>query len=477
MISEDKVFELSLYDVFDILRDGFSLQEAFQHITALVFLKWLEESNERPSIFHKIHVVPTASYRYLLNNLDEKDLGFRVNLAFELLEDLNEDELRDVFLTLDFGNARFSGRNNNWTVLKKLLLSIDEANLHRSKGPGFAKYTLDQFFACASSSVLSPLQGPEFNTPHEIARIVANIVNVSHNEVIYDPACGSGHLLLECAKDDQRRSTTLYGNEKNRNAWMIAKINLISHGYSSTKIINRDSLDPKYFARLSKSGPRFNVAVAHPPWGLRWNEEFESDDLGQYDFGTPPRSSADFAFIQHMLATLCKKNGRMVAVMSTGVLTRSGAERKIRERLIGANLIDAVIALPDKLFQNTAIAGALLIFKTNRNETDVFFYDARRLAKPSKGKNIFPDSAVIEISEAYRNRQIEPGVSNLVSLSEIRLRDYSLSVDAFVESVNELEVLSLAEVRLQRKTLESELREIDHDLKNLLSSIDSDNLQ
>ena len=235
---------------------------------------------------------------------------------------------------------------------------------------------------------------------------------------------------------------------------------------------------------------KFQVVVANPPFSLdKWDSGFlseaeadskgkkkmsaELDQYHRFDWGVPPTSKGDYAFVLHMLSSLDAENGRMAVVLPHGVLFRGASEGKIRRQLVEMNLLDAVIGLPANLFYGTGIPACILVFKKNRTCRDVLFIDASGDGNFEKGKNqnILRDSDIIRIVNSYQARQNEDKYSYVASFDEIKENDFNLNIPRYVDTFEEEELVDIDEVQRNIATIEAELAEVQAQMKGYLKEL------
>jgi type I restriction enzyme M protein len=214
----------------------------------------------------------------------------------------------------------------------------------------------------------------------------------------------------------------------------------------------------------------FDVVISNPPWGL--NNARANYAVFESAFGTPPRNNADYAYILHMISRMKEVTGRMAVIVSSGALFRSGAEAAIRHRLCEANLVDAVIGLPERLFENTSVAASIVVLRRDRKtEEPILFIDARGMSRTIRRGNFLPPEAILAIAETYGSRRETTGMSRSVPNSELCANEYSLHVPRYVHPVEYEDTTTLAEIVSQRKQLEQELREIGSQLDEELERL------
>ena len=235
---------------------------------------------------------------------------------------------------------------------------------------------------------------------------------------------------------------------------------------------------------------KFQVVVANQPLSLdKWDSGFlaeaEADSKGKkkmtaeldpyhrFDWGVPPASKGDYAFVLHMLASLDAENGRMAVVLPHGVLFRGASEGKIRRQLIEMNLLDAVIGLPSNLFYGTGIPACILVFKKNRTRRDVLFIDAAGDGNYEKGKNqnVLRATDIARIVNAYEARQNEDKYSYVASFDEIKENDFNLNIPRYVDTFEEEELVDIDEVQRNITSIEAELEQVQAQMKVYLENL------
>lgn len=402
-------------------------------------------------------------------------LGERIDRALAAIEKANPG-LRGVFQGIRFNSTVLGNVEQRERVLSRLLDAIGASALNFGEGGSPADAGVA--FACDSlirhTAELSGKLGGEFYTPPELSQLLARLMEPASGETVGDPCCGTGSLLIACSQFARARSghggCGLFGQEKNGSTWALAKMNMILHGEIHHQLEWGDTLrDPKL---LDASGNliRFDVAVSSPPFSLRdWGHEMAERDVHQrYRRGVPPRTAGDYAFISHMVETLAPETGRMAVVVTLGVLFRTGAERQIREKLVHENLIEAVIALPTKMFAHTAIPVAILVLRKRKMDDGVIFIDASETYQHGKTQNVLRESDLTMIVDSYRKRQDVERYARVVNLAEIEANDFNLSVARYVAAAADEEVVDVDALRAERAQLKVELARLEAKLSALL---------
>lgn len=342
-----------------------------------------------------------STFEYLYENRNASNIGEIINKALEHIEESNKSKLRGVFRNIDFNSEVILGKTNDRNAILRTLLNDFEGldlrptHLEGNDVIGDAyEYMIAQFASDAGK------KGGEFFTPSMVSELLARLVKPEENDRIYDPTCGSGSLLIRSFKKVPNGKAQIYGQERNGQTQALCKMNMFLHGIDDAKIENGDTLSNPLHLEDGKL-MKFQVVVANPPFSLdkwamgfagaevedkKFKMEASLDIYRRFDWGVPPSSKGDFAFIQHMLASLAE-GGRMGVVLPHGVLFRGASEGKIRKQILEHNLLDAVIGLPENLFFGTGIPAVVLIFKKNRNRDNVLFIDASGDNHYEKGKN------------------------------------------------------------------------------------------
>lgn len=291
----------------------------------------------------------------------------------------------------------------------------------------------------------------EFYTPRSVVRLMVNILDPQSGETVYDPACGTGGMLLETLHhvreqggDDRLMLGHLFGQERNLTTAGIARMNLFLHGAEDFQIVRGDTLrSPAFF-----SGDKlamFDCVVANPPFSLSsWGEEaWSSDPWGRNLAGTPPKSYGDWAWVQHMIASMAPKMGRLAVVLPHGALFRMGAEGKIRSKVLEMDLIEAVIGFGPNVFYGTGLAACVVVArraKTPGRVGKVLLVDGSDMFRKGRNQNTLEPEHVEALLEVYRRFADMEGRSRVVSLQEISEQGGNLNIAGYV-STSEYEVI------------------------------------
>ncbi len=284
----------------------------------------------------------------------------------------------------------------------------------------------------------SKAQAGEFYTPRPVVQLLVRILDPQPGETVYDPACGSGGMLIEAVrhmKHDSLCCGSIFGQEKNVVNAAIAKMNLFLHGASDFNVLQGDTLrSPKVLAGGAIA--KFDNVIANPPFSLeKWGStEWGSDRYGRNIYGTPSDSCGDFAWIQHMVCSMADGKGKMAVVMPQGVLFRN-QEKDMRRQLIQSDLIEAVVVLGDRLFYGAGIAPCFFIMrrlKPAAHSARILMIDATKILTPRRAQNVLTDADVDRIYKLYTEYEDVEDFSRVVTLKEIEEKDWNLSPNRYV---------------------------------------------
>jgi type I restriction enzyme M protein len=323
----------------------------------------------------------------------------------------------------------------------------------------------------------------EFYTPTEVAFLIAYCLDPQEGEEVYDPAVGSGGLLIknhlvlkEKLGSKIGKPLKLYGQEIDHLTYALAKINMFIHNIEQADIRLGDTLlNPAFLEnnRLKK----FDVVVANPMWNQKGYDDnfYDSDQFERFSFGFPPRNSADWGWIQHMFASL-KDNGRMAVVLDTGAVSRGSGERKdrekeIRKKFIEQDLIEAVLLLPENLFYNTGAPGIIMFLrkqKSKEKQGKILLINASREFQKGKPKNYLGEENIKKIVDVYKNFKEVEGLSKIISLEEAKEADYNISPSRFVSVAEEESYRPISEIKAELEKLEEERKKFEEKLNEIL---------
>lgn len=384
----------------------------------------------------------------------------------------SEDDLKGLFDDFDVNSSKLgptvAKRNER---LVKLLNAVGDLDLGH-----FADHTIDAFgdayeYLLTMYASSAGKSGGEFFTPQEVSELLARITVVGKTEVnkVYDPACGSGSLLLQFAKvlgrDNVRQG--FFGQEINLTTYNLARINMFLHdiNYEKFDLAHGDTLiDPAHW-----DDEPFEAIVSNPPYSIKWDGDANPLLINDPRFAPAgvlaPKSKADLAFTMHMLSWLAV-NGTAAIVEFPGVLYRSGAEQKIRKYLVDNNFVDTVIQLPPDLFFGTTIATCIIVLKKSKTTSDVLFIDASAEFVRAGNKNKLTDEHRQKILDAYIGREDATHFAKVISNGEIASNNYNIAVSSYVEKEDRREAVDIT-------ALNAEIARIVARQSDLRSQIDA----
>jgi len=443
------------------------------------------EMAERQIKLDRFTLNKSASFDYLYQNRNVMNIGEVINKALADIEESNKTKLRGVFKNIDFNSESILGNTKERnTMLKDLLEDFSKLDLRPSRLLGedvignAYEYLISNFASDAGK------KGGEFFTPSEVSELLSRLVKPEENDRIYDPTCGSGSLLIKAFDKVPSKKAQIYGQERNGQTHSLARMNMFLHGIDDAKIAWGDTIANPLHIENGKL-MKFQVVVANPPFSLdKWASGFSGESNGdfvmessldpfkRFDWGVPPKSKGDYAFVQHMLHSLAE-GGRMGVVLPHGVLFRGASEGRIRKEIIDLNLLDAVIGLPANLFFGTSIPATILVFKQNRTRDNILFIDASQDGMYEKGKNQnkLRDDDIKRIVSAYEKYETEDKFTYVATKNEIKENDYNLNIPRYVDTFEEEEVVDLKEVKENIESIKEELNEVEVEMKKYLEEL------
>ena len=481
-----------LWSSADILRDRIDSADYKKYIFGLLFYKrtsdvWDEEYEKvlaefgdteiaRADYNHCFQVPKDCRWEVVQN--EAQNIGQKLNEIFDKLTNANSPKLDKIFDDLDFANKdKFPNE-----VLQKLINHFSKYNFGdtyiKSDVLGDAyEYLIQQFAADGGK------KGGSFYTPREVERVIIEIIKPHEKDHIYDMAAGSGGFLLEAfnylkdvAGEKKARTLYLYGQEINLGTYAIAKINMFLHGLDAASIERGDTLSDPKFLNADGSLKTFDICVANPPYSIKdWEAEtFKANKYGRITgYEMPPKKNADFAFVLHMVKSM-NENGRAGIVLPHGVLFRGGAEGRIRKQLIKNDLIEAVIALPAKLFYGTGIPAAVVIFNNNKPEerkSKILIIDAEKDFEEGKNQNRLRKRDIEKIVSSYERFKDVEKYARVIDLKELEENEFNLNVRRYVENGDEEEVINVSEVWRELAQIEKERDVADKKVEQFIKEL------
>jgi type I restriction enzyme M protein len=429
----------SLWRSCDELRGGMDASQYKDYILTLLFMKYVSDKAKADP--DALIVVPEGgSFDDILALKGAKEIGDKINKIIGTLARPNG--LEKVIDLANFNDEEKLGTGREMVDrLSKLVAIFSDLDFRGSRAEGDdllgdAYEYLMRHFATESGKSKG-----QFYTPAEVSRILAKIVGIGpatrQDQTVYDPACGSGSLLLKAAAEAPR-GITIYGQEKDNATWALCEMNMILHNHAVAvrDIVKGDSITSPKFTDGGRLRT-FDFIVMNPPFSLKsWSNGLE-EDYGRFEFGRPPEKNGDYAFLLHVLASL-KSTGKAAIIMPHGVLFRGNAEATIRRELLRRGYIKGIIGLPPNLFYGTGIPACIVVLdKENAHaRRGVFMIDASRGFMKDGPKNRLRSQDIHKIVDTF-NRQVEiDRYSRMVPLHEIasEANDFNLNIPRYIDS-------------------------------------------
>ncbi len=408
---------------------------------------------------------------------EDEFLNVRLSEIFKRIENsalgtASESDFKGLFSDFDPNSPKLgAGPSKREERLLNVLNGVAAMNLSHS-GNRIDAFGDAYEFLMAMYASNAGKSGGEFFTPQEVSELLAKLAVSGQKQInkAYDPACGSGSLLLKVKTEASRVSKGgvakgFYGQEINLTTYNLCRINMILHGVPFNKfdIRNGDTLmDP---AKEHWDEEPFDVIVSNPPYSIKWKGDDDPILINDPRFSPPgvlaPKSKADLAFVLHSLAWLSER-GAAAIVCFPGIMYRGGAEQKIRKYLVTNNFVDCVIQLPGNLFFGTSIATCIMVLKKNKKDDSVLFIDASREFVKVTNNNKLTDDNIAKIVDAYEAREEIGYFARLAPYDEIAENDYNLSVSTYVEQEDTREKIDIVELNAEIARIvkrEQELRD------------------
>lgn len=414
----------------------------------------------------------------------EKDLNLNETLSnvFRSIEASatgtdSEDQVKGLFSDFIIDSSRIGNsvdlRNK---CISKVLTKVRDMQLSQKFTDNSIDTVGDTYeFLMGMYASKAGKSGGEFFTPQEVSEVLARIASLGnpHIHKVYDPACGSGSLLMKFAKfaGEGVKDIEFYGQEINPTTYNLCRINMFLHdiNYAKFDIQLGDTLTTPHHL-----GMHFDAIVSNPPYSNKWagkgNPILINDDRYSPAGVLAPASKSDLAFTMHMLYHL-NETGTCAIVEFPGVLYRGGAEKKIREYLIKNNFVDTVIQLPANLFFGVSIATCIIVLKKNKKDNHVLFVDASEQYVKDGNKNKLTEENQDRIVNAYGDRKEEQYFTKLVSNDDILDNDANLSVSSYVEKEDKREEVDIEELIKEIRTLQSEIFALNTEIENQIANL------
>ncbi|MFH1288984.1 MAG: type I restriction-modification system subunit M [bacterium] len=466
------LFLKRLSDVFDEEAEKIEQRELKRKVSKSEAQKIAQDDPDEHQFF-----VPKRS-RWAEVRKISQNIGDGINKACEILED-QSPTLEGVLADIDFNSNKLGDSKNRDSILSRLINHFSKIDLKNSNledpdilGQAY-EYLIEKFADDAGK------KGGEFFSPRKVVQLIVEILKPKEGMRICDPTCGSGGMLIECAhyverKKGNAKNISLCGQEKNLGTWSICKMNMLLHNFPDANIQKGDVIrGPKFV----KDGELilFDRVIANPPFSLDgWGTEAaENDGYGRFRYGIPSKTKGDYAFVQHMIATV-KNNGMVGVVMPHGVLFRGASEGRIRKALLEEDFFEAIIGLVPNLFYGTGIPAAVLILNRNKpkeRKNKVLFVNAAEYYEAGKNQNRLRDEDIEKIVKVFNEYKDVDKFSRIVSLDEIRENDHNLNISRYVDITEPEQKIDVKEALVKLRALEKERDKAEEKMNECLKEL------
>jgi type I restriction enzyme M protein len=462
------------------------------YILPLLFLKricdvWDEETAEAAQLYgdvdpvdfpevHRFDVPEGCHWRDVRGA--PANVGAALSHAMREIERANPDTLYRVFGAADWSNREILTDE----IIKDLVEGLSEVSL------GNAAVTSDilgdayEYLIGRFADVAKRKKAGEFYTPRSVVRLMVDILDPKEGESIYDPACGTGGMLLGAIDHVQRAGGDprtffgkIFGQEKNLTTSAIARMNLVLHGIEDFQIVREDTLrSPAFTDSSTGSLATFDCVIANPPFSLKeWGREvWEADPWGRAAYGLPPEGYGDYAWVQHMVASMAVGSGRMAVVLPQGALFRKDSEGRIRQELLERDMIETVIGLAQNIFYGTGLAPAVLVLRRARpieRKGKVLIIDASSLFRRGRAQNFLDPEHALQIVEWVRDFTDIEGRARVVTLDEFKDQHWTLNISRYVLPLTGEVIPSLAAAAAAFKQVSWKCRSAEEHLRDVLT--------
>lgn len=439
-----------LFEACNILRGPINQDEFKSYVTPILFFKRIsdvydeetedaiKEYGDEACDFEEQHsfIIPEGCHWNDVRNTSV-NVGLAIVNAMTGIERANPDTLSGVFSAFD--DATWTDKTKlSDDRLKNLIehmsfIKVGNKNYSADVMGDAYEYLIKKF------ADLSKKNAGEFYTPRTIVKLLVNLLDPKPGDEVYDPACGTGGMLIEAIhhiNNDKLTYGRIYGQEKNLATSAIARMNLFLHGAKDFKVVQGDTLRYPKFLKAGKV-KTFDCVIANPPFGLdKWGADiFVSDPYGRNIWGCPSDSNADFAWLQHMISSMDPKTGRCAVILPQGVLFKTGKDGEMRQKLIESDLVDCVISLVEGVFFATGVSACILLLDRNKKASHkgkICFIDATKIYTPLRAQNTMSIDDINKVFKLYQNYDNVTEYCKIVDLSEI---DNILSPKKYIDKV------------------------------------------
>ena len=442
-----------LFEACNILRGPINQDEYKSYVTPILFFKRISDVYDEEyadalafsggdveyAEAEEMHsfVIPDGCHWEDVRKVT-KDVGKAIVKAMTGIEKANPDTLSGVFSSFD--DATWTDKNKlSDARLKNLIEHMSSIRV------GNKDYSADIMgdsyeFLIKKFADLSKKNAGEFYTPRTIVKLMVNLLDPQPGETVYDPACGTGGMLIEAIHhmhNDRLAYGRIYGQENNLSTSAIARMNLYLHGAKDVQIKQGDTLRNPLFLERGKL-KTFDCVLANPPFGMeKWGAaQFESDHYGRNFLGCPTDSNADFAWLQHMVKSMDPKNGRCSVVLPQGVLFHSGKEGEMRKQLVLSDKLEAVITLASGVFYSTGVSACILYLNNKKKHTHkgrICLIDGSEIYTPKRAQNELSLDNIQTLYDLYADYSDVTERCKIVTLKDVEDSGFDLSVKRYIE--------------------------------------------
>lgn len=463
------------------------------YILPLLFFKricdvWDEETAEAAELFgdvdpvdfpevHRFNVPEDCHWRDVRET--SANVGAALSHAMREIERANPATLYRVFGAADWGNREMLTDE----ILKDLVEGLSEVSLGNTSASSDILGDAYEYLIGKFADITKRKKAGEFYTPRSVVRMMVDLLDPKEGESIYDPACGTGGMLLGAIEHVERAGGDartffgkIYGQEKNLTTSAIARMNLVLHGIEDFQIVREDTLrSPAFRDSSTGSLATFDCVIANPPFSLKeWGREvWEGDPWGRAAYGLPPESYGDYAWVQHMVASMALGTGRMAVVLPQGALFRKAVEGAIRRQLLEHDLVETVIGLAPNIFYGTGLAPAVVILRRTKptaRKGKVLIVDASNVFRKGRAQNSLDPEHAEQIVAWVRAFKDVDNRAKVVRLDEIKAGDWTLNISRYVLQPIGKEVPSLQEAAASFKEAIAECRGAEDRLREVLTA-------
>lgn len=455
-----KYASLSDDDIPNDVREDAIKTEGYFIYPSQLFCNVVAEANNNRNL--------NTDLRNIFNEIEDSAIGQE-----------SEANIKGLFADFDTTSSRLGNsvqdRNKRLAAVLKgvaeVNLTLDGSNHIDLFGDAY-EFLISNYAANAGKS------GGEFFTPQSVAKLISQLALYKQETInkIYDPACGSGSLLLQAKKqfDAHKIEEGFFGQEINHTTYNLARMNMFLHNinYSKFKINLGDTLlNPEF-----NNDKPFDAIVSNPPYSIKWVGDDDPTLINDERFAPAgvlaPKSKADFAFILHSLNYLSAK-GRAAIVTFPGIFYRGGAEQKIRQYLIDNNYIETIISLAPNLFYGTSIAVNILVLSKNKANTQTQFIDASELFKKETNNNVLTDEHIETILSAFGKKENIAHFSQMVDMEKIKENDYNLAVSSYVEAKDTREVINIDALNTEINETVAKITKLRNEIDAIIQEIEA----